>query len=504
MGSTGFADPLRFAAMRLDRGNQWFGVLGIFLLGSALVFGSSNAHAALTSSEKGQIRDLVASARAENAQKVRSLVARTDLTTEESVSALTEAVEPVVWSEPRATFLRDIVFSGPSAPSRPILTLATVKAVLARADAVHQRYVGGLDHEPRALAELFSIYRWLDTTIANAGKPTLVAHDSSAGIPDATYDECSKALRDHVERNARWLKGDAVIPESVAAVRAQAAVTLIDMLPDGLTRRIDAADRLALKGARRTMLIDWGILFADAGANDESKVERVRQVLMRMPSIRGELGLLFAGETRSGPLSSRGGVTYVARSSEPYPLADVAPKTYDPTTSAIVHGLTDIAARRVLERHAEFRAQVERDAAASSGDRNRLLGRSHAPSAEHVLGAAIHALLVDGPRAVEIATARLVEGRPETAALLSDALGALARISADEGKEPKASFDLAKGTGWTPATAVHLAPNGTVVGFVVEGHTWAIDRVPPNHSVASARRDGAVLSFDAVAPKKKM
>jgi hypothetical protein len=246
------------------------------VLTATLLCGARSAEAALTSSEKGQIRDFVASARVENAVRVRSLVARTDLTAEESISALSEAVAPVPFTDQRAIFLRELTFGVSSASSRPLLAHGLTHAMLARADAVFQKYVGGLDHEPRAIGELIAIYAFLDGTVANAGRPTLAAHDAAAGISAAAYEECSKELSHHVEQNARWLKGDGAVAESVGRVRAQAQAALLDMLPDGLTRRVDAAERLGLKGARRQILIDWGILLQDAGKLDDAKSSRVR------------------------------------------------------------------------------------------------------------------------------------------------------------------------------------------------------------------------------------
>lgn len=451
-----------------------------------------HAHAALTSSEKGQIRDFVSTAKTANAYKVRSLIARTDLTREESIEVLTASVTPVAFNDQRGSFLKELVFGGASAPSRPILVLATVKALLARADSVYQRYVGGLDHEPRAAQELVAIYGWLDSVIANAGSPTTSSHDANAGIPAATYEECSKALRDHVDHNARWLKGDGPLPESVGRLRAQAQMALVDMLPDGLTRRVDASDRLGLSGARRAMLTEWGVLFADTGKIAEPTIERVRAMLARVPGARADLGLIYAGAEKGGPLNSRGLVAYVVPGSERYPFADeAAPGNYDGAASAIAHDLAYIAAKRALDNRGELRLQAERDAAAASGDRNRLLGHPRAPSVEHVIGGAVHALLVDGTKSVEIAAARALGGQPETAALLSDALGAIAAYPPDD-KDPKSlTLEVGRSNGFVPLKSVRVAPNGTVVGFSLDGHTWSIDRAAPSYEVAGMRRDGA-------------
>ncbi len=485
----------------------WLTLLAVV---AVLSFFTRAANATLTSSEKAQVRDHFAGGRLENVGRVRSLVARTDLTNDESVAVLSEAVSPVPFTDQRALFLKELVFGGASAASRPLLAQVTVKALLARADAVYQKYVGGLDHEPRAVAELVAIYGFIDGTIANAGKPSATAHDPNAGIPAATYEDCSKALRDHVDKNARWLKGEGPIPESTGRVRAQAQIALADMLPDGVTRRVDAADRIGIKGARRQILTDWGILLADAGKVDEGKAERIRILLQRLPGARVDLSLVYAGEDR-GPLKARGAVVFVGGpGADAYPVPnEVSPGTHDAGTSAIALALAYLAAKRALDNRGELRLQAERDAAAAQSDPGRLLGKPRAPSVDHVIGAAIHLLLTDAPRTVDLAFARLVGGRHESAALLSDAIGALAAFA--ETKDPKGGgphVELGKGaSAATKMTAIRLAGNGTASGFTLEGATFVIDRTPPANLVTGVTRNGQPLSMahlsSAKAPMKE-
>jgi hypothetical protein len=481
------------------------------VLATTLLLGARSAEAALTSSEKGQIRDFVASARAENAVRVRSLVARTDLTAEESLSALSEAVAPVPFTDQRGVFLRELAFGLSSASSRSLLAHAVTRAMLARADAVFQRYVGGLDHEPRAIGELVAIYAFLDGTIANAGRPTLAAHDASAGISAATYEDCSKELREHVERNARWLKGDGAVAESVGRVRAQAQVALLDMLPDGLTRRVDAADRLALKGARRQILTDWGILLQDAGKLDDAKALKVREALVRLPGARADLEVIYVGEDR-GPLRARGLVGFASPTgtADANPWGDeLSPATVDTTLSAVVHDLAVLAAKRALDNRGELRLQAEHDAGAAQSDPGRMLGRPRAPSVDHVIGSAAHLLVLDAPRTLDLAFVRALGGRPESAALLSDAIGALASFAATSapgtGTPPPAaglSLELGKGAGAVTMSQVRLAPNGSAIGFTLDGHAWAIDRTAPKFTVTGVTRDGQVLSLSQLPTAK--
>jgi hypothetical protein len=407
----------------------------------------------------------------------------------------------VPFTDARAVFLRELTFGVSSAASRPLLAHAVTRALLTRADVVFQRYVGGLDHEPRAIAELVAIYAFLDGAIANAGRPTLAAHDSSAGISAAAYDDCSKELRDHVERNARWLKGDGAVAETLGRVRAQAQAALLDMLPDGITRRVDAADRLGLQGARRQILTEWGILLADAGKLDDAAAGRVREALTRLPGARVDLELVYAGEDR-GALRARGIVSFAgggAADANPFG-EELTPAKVDPVTSSIVHDLVVLAVRRALDNRGELRLQAEHDAASAQGDATKMLGKPRAPSVDHVVGAAAYLLVVDAPRALDLAFVRAVGGRPESAAILSDAIGALAAFPvASSDAASGLSLELGKGSGSTRATAIRLAPNGTALGFTLEGHSWAIARSAPSFTVTGITRDAQVLSLGHLA-----
>jgi hypothetical protein len=424
----------------------------------AILLWAASAAASLTSSEKGQIRDFVHTARVDSAGKVRSLVARTDLTAEESIAVLTEALAPVGYTDARGAFFKELVFGGASAASRPIVALATVKAMLARADALYDRYVGGLDHEPKAIAELVAIYAFLDDTIANAGRST---------IPVATYEQCGKALRDHVDRNARWIKGDGALPAGVVRVRAQAQIALIDMLPEGPTRRVDAAERLGLKGARRTLLAEQGVLFADEGGADDARIERIRKSLTRLPN--PGLAVII---TDPAPIRARGGVM-VLPGPEPYPFDDPAPASYDPIASSVAHELAVLAARRAMEAKPELRELAAKDAAAGR------LGRARAPSIEHVLGAAMHAVVLDPSKAVALTATRLAAGQTAPAALLSDALGALG---------DGATIEVSGTRGPVTIDNVKRA-HGVVVGFGLDGKTWTIERTPPSFAVVAMRQE---------------
>jgi hypothetical protein len=107
---------------------------GLFLSAAVVlaltVFGTP-ANAALTSSEKGQIKDFITAAKLETVGQVRSLVARTDLTPEESSGVLVDAIAPLAWSDAKGAFLKELVMGGPASTRAPLAVAAT-KAILAR------------------------------------------------------------------------------------------------------------------------------------------------------------------------------------------------------------------------------------------------------------------------------------------------------------------------------------------------------------------------------------
>jgi len=470
---------------------------------------SSESRAALSSSEKAQVRDFVASARLENAGRVRTLVARTDHTEAEAFEALTAAVAAVPFTDARGALLKEIVFGGASAASRPLLSIATVRALLARADGIFEKYVGGLDHEAQAIAELSSIYAFLDGVIANPGRPTATAHDPGAGIPNASYEAATRAIGEHVERHARWLKGEGAIPEVVAPLRAQAQALLVDLLPDGAPRRADAAERLGLQGARRRMLVEWGLLFADTGKLDDGRVTRIREALARLPAARIDLSVVYVGPAKA-PIRSRGYVAIVSASSagprgatNPFG-EEVSGGAVDPATSSVILDLSTLASRRVLDNKPELRRLIERDAASAAMAEDKVLGRPRGPGVDQVAGAAIQLLLLDAPRARDLAFARLLDRRPESAALLSDALGVLAAFAPSPGAgagagtaspEGGVKLELGRADGAAEPVTVRLGANGAATALAFDGHTWAFDRQGPAFGVAGATHDDAPVTL---------
>lgn len=452
---------------------------------AALAAVAGESRATLTASETEQVRQWIASAQPANAQRVRALVARPDLSSDEAAAALSGAMTTLPLDDGRAAFVREVVFGGASTASRPVLAPAAVKALMARADALYAQHAFDLDRSAAPLAELSRAYALVDE-IASA--------DASANVTDSARDACTRALADHAARNAATLRPDAPVTESVARVRAQAAIALYDLTADSATRRVDAADRIGLTGSRRAALVDAGVLILDAGGLDAAAhVDAIRALADRTPGARDgvEAILIFVGVDARG-LRARGGAVV--------PVADVPDAPLSPATSpwgadadpppgvrttdvAIARALASAAVRRAMDRRPELRAVTERD------------------GGEAGVANAATMLVIDAPRTLSAAGARFLAGHPEAASRVADALGALAAFgNAGDAKEGLAmTLGRARAGGGTEAarvTHVSLAPSGVATAFQIDHHLW---RIAPDESGAlSVRRDGAPVTADAL------
>jgi hypothetical protein len=372
-------------------------------------------------------------------------------------------------------FLDDLVFGDSSAASRPVLVVATVRGVLARADALIDQHGLDLDRAPAALAELARLYAWVEQ-VASAG---------ATNMPDSARAQCGRSLGEHLARNATALSPQVVVGPPVARVRAQAAIALLDLTPDAPTRRIDAADGLALTGARRALLIEHGVLALDAGGPD-ARIASLRVLYDRLPALHDGLEAIVVGGD-PGALSAHGGAI-ATTPDDPGGKAgpmllwggDVRSPPGDGWTSSVARGLATVAVSRAVSHSDALRAQVDRDGGVSGV-------------------AAMTAMLVsNGPLAVEVAAARLLAGATESAACLADAIGALAVFAPPPASAAAGATVLvgpAKTTGSAAAQLTHviLGGAGAATTFRLDGRTWVIDRDAAG-TVTGLRRDGVPVT----------
>jgi hypothetical protein len=238
------------------------------------------ASAALTASETEEVRGYLATE--SHADRLRALVARPDLTADESAAAIAAGLSGLGVDERRIAFLRDAISGAPAKASRPVLAVAMVRGLLARAEALYAQHTADLERSAD-LADIARVYSFATTEV--------IAGD------DAARAVVLRALADHMGREA-VLALDAPVTMNVARVRAQAALALYDALPQGPTARVDGADKLRLAGARRSALVGLGVLVLDAGKGD-TRVAEVRAMLELFPGAREGVEAIFVGDANA-------------------------------------------------------------------------------------------------------------------------------------------------------------------------------------------------------------
>lgn len=461
-------------------------LLASAVMTAALAF-EQTALCALTSSEQAQIRDFYRAGAKNQADRIRALVARPDLSAVESADALRDAVGGVPFTPERAAVLREVAFAPAADASRQVLLPAITRALLTRADNVIGRLAN--QDDARATDELVLLYSFLVREVAEA---------PDAKVTRAARDECAKAVLEHIERNPRHLKVDGGAT-ALASMRAQANVLYFEMLPDGPTKRLDAADKLALRGARRQMLLEWGLIVADGKGADDAKLAALRTLLLQIPGARTDVSLIVLGD--KGTRAVARGRTLGLASDLATPPQSFWGEEVDAGDGSALTGLIGELARsataRALANRGELRTLAERDVALT--DKDRPLGRPLDASLEAQIAAAVQLLLVDATRAFDWALARFLSAKPESAAILSDALGVLAALSPpQQGQEltlPLGRPGSSSAPEVTLATGVRLLPNGAVSAVTFGGHAWTFERDEVSFAVRGVRRDGTPVNL---------
>lgn len=434
----------------------------------AAIAWAAPAWASLTQSETEQVRGYVTTQA--HPDRVRAFVARPDLTPDESAAAMSAALAGVALDDRMVAYLEVVVLGAPSAATRPVLAAAIVRALLGRVDAIYAQHPADLDRNETALGQVARAYGFIAGEVSGA----------DSAMTDAGRADIAKALADHVARDASMLHFDVQLPPAVAKLRAQAALALLDAMPEGATRRVDAADKLGLAGPRRAALVELGLLVMDRGGSDD-RVAAVRSVLMQLPGAREGAEAVYVGDEHAA-FKSRAAVVCTAdangalgEAASPW-TGEADPPAVDAATMAIARGLAVAAVHRAVERRPTLRVQVEHD------------------GGEPGVATFAAMLAIDAPRTVDVAAARLLAGKGESAAWLADAVGALAAFApAADAKE-----GLAIPVGRAKMTHVTLEPSGASSAFRLDAHAWRVDR-DGSGAVAGMKRDGVPVATPMLA-----
>jgi hypothetical protein len=440
---------------------------------AAVLSAALPARASLTPSEAEQVRRGLQTAT--DLPRVRALIARPDLSADEAAAAMIAPMTITAFDGAHVGYLHDLVFSDTAAASRPVLAVASVRGALARADAILNQHTLDIDRVANAQAELGRIYAWVEQ---------VAAADPAANVPDSARTQCARVLADHIGRNATVLSPQVAVGPAVARVRAQAAIAVLDLQPDAPTRRIDAADALALTGARRAMLVERGVLVLDAGSTDDH-IATLRTLFDRLPALRQKVEAVVVGGdaatlkgrdgiiTTPADLGGNAGATLLWGS-------DARSPPGDGWTTAVARGLAIAAATREIDR-----LETPPGTITYAGG----------PSA---IAAMTAMLILNGPLAVDVAATRLLAGAKQSAASLANAI-ALLGFSMNPNSSPPPGLKIPVGPGRTggPAgaqvTDVSFAGDDTVFRFRIDGHTWQFDRDGAGN-INGMRRDGAPVT----------
>jgi hypothetical protein len=430
-------------------------IQSLFVL--AGILSAQPAAAALTDSEKAQIQSYVQKAAIGNAGRVRALVARPDNLRGEGAAPLAAGYGAVPFDEARAKFTREILLGPGSTAARSDIAPLVVNALLARADAALRAMpASGTGPKVDALAaELVRIHRFVAESIANAGHPPADGHDVAAGFRDDSLEAIVKSYRTHFERHADELKSGKRISAVMVPVRAQASLAVID-LARGILQRHEVADLLGLTGSRRALFERHGTLVEDGGTASESRLATALRLVEAAPRALDSVELLVISKAPLSGVVGRGrrvearvplGAAAATGTELPLWPVDMAPSRPDRELAEVAYAAAWIATRGAFAAQPKLR-QLAAEVATSaqrSGENAYLTvdlpGSVLRPegseatgvpgvSPEQLVAHALRLVLLDAPRALELALYRKTEGRDEPLAAFVLALSVLEAQSA--------------------------------------------------------------------------
>ena len=482
----------------------------------AVLLWSGSAAAELTDAEKAQIRGFVQEATLSKAGRIRSLVARPDLDAGEAAEPLVAGYQRAPFDDAREALTSAILFGPGSAASRSALVVPVVRGLLARATTAMgelppSRSAAWSDQTEQKGLEIVRIHRFVAERIANAGRPPPDGHDPSTGIRDDALKGAAHAYREHVDAHGKWLRHGSAAEGVLARVRAQAQITTID-LSRGLVPRHQVSGWLGLQGSRRAFFERQGILLEDGGSAPEERLAATVRLIESVPGATRGLSLWWVNKSSTRGLAARGvAVSRTPLTARP-PRVDggrfwpeaVEPSSSDAQLSEVAYTVAWNAVRVAFGKSS---ALSQRAAAlaqrAQRGGSNAYLARDFALSAlapaatetAGVVGAsptmnaahAVRMLLIDAPRAIELALVRLAEGRREPIDQVALGLGVLSTLSPDP---EQIRVGRTGGNGAVEQVPIKVElRDGLVSAFTLDGHDFQLERAA-DRSVTKVLMDG--------------
>ena len=463
------------------------------------------ARAALTDSEKGQVRSYIESGELGTVARLRALIARPDLSEREATDVLSAALRPRVFDDEVEAYLEALLFGPASHASRSTLMSSVVRALLSRADAVVVQQPGD-PMRGDAGDELMRIHRFVGQLLARARASEA---KGVAGLQPDARRRIAQSYAEHVERHRTWLGFGGRVQGETLFLRAQVALVL-NSASDGVIDRNETAEVLGLGATARGLFQRKGTLFDDGGLGPEVRRQEVVSMLENVPGSLRDIDLVVVSKVprRAWAPSSR--VMFLRT-----PLGPVAPRREDLWPSAVRVADPELAwfetawvasssaIRRRLAEDEGYASRVQEALANADGKGEfgniapwllaRSLDRDARKLSEVVspvdfAAAAATLLLLDVKRTVDLASMRSLSGRPESFEQLLLGLEALAPGAAStERKEIR----LGKVTvdGIRPVTVEVVVEDGRVAGLAFDGHRYDAT-FGSDGKVAEVRLDG--------------
>lgn len=472
-------------------------------LATALAIGAwtSPAEAALTDSEKAQIRDFYTRGDAVNAPRVRALLARPDLSPDEIRDAFIESAKRAPFDEKHEKFVRDLLFGPASQASRSELLAPVIEGLLARASAV----VAAPGAEAKRAEELVRIHGFVTSDVARATR---------TGRGQGAAAVRSDALKSVVTAYREHLGAPALDPKKLSATmrpaRVQAELALVQLARD-VHARPDVASWVTHSPAAQSVYARTGVLVHGLSIGPIDKANAVAQMMDEFPQATRDLSVLWIDKPWPRQLIAPGDMVVAqARLGDTSTIpaearwsSSVQPAPADAAMVEVAYVLARAGAASLLASDPTFREAtglaIQRARRGGAGgflavgatEAPISLGDSASISEQTLLTHTAELLLLDAPRALALAVAHATENRHQPMEQFALALGLLA---ADADGKLRASVDL--GAPWkqgtrkaAPATAITGTP-GRVDAFELGGHAIQLTR-EADGTITKVEVDGA-------------
>jgi hypothetical protein len=399
----------------------------------AVSLATVEASAALTDSERGQIRSFIEGGELSTVPRLRALVARPDMSEQEAASAMAAAIRTQAFDDDMDRYLSALLFGPSSLASRSVVAPAVVRALLARADTIYSQAPGDPMRASGGSAdELFHIHGFVDGMLAQARTSET---RGSVGLQSNALRSVAEAYAEHIDRHRRWLGFGTKLEGRAILLRAQTSLVL-QACAEGQQTRDEIARTLGLGATTRGFYVRTGALLDDGGVGPEVRLEEIGAILEAVPRGLDGVAMVLVTKTPLADLRSRRDLLMLRT-----PLGPVAPRRDDLWPESVRLGDPEAAIFEAAERATSHAAglALKSDTALETAARSamaRAMGngafgylapwlidasldpdatrRRDPVSPSSFVAASATMLLLDARRTIDLAAMRYLSGRPET------------------------------------------------------------------------------------------